>query len=59
MGVDQPFDDNKRTLWDEKCARSPCINYVKALRMQNISLNILYAQDVTFKLFLKIYLSDI
>lgn len=57
--MDHTFDDNKRRLWDAKFARSPCINYVKALRTQNISLNILYAQAITFELFLKIYLTDI
>lgn len=60
-GVDQPFDHNERRLQNVKFARRPCINYVKALRTQNISLNNLYAQDITFELFLKIYqqLTDI
>lgn len=37
---------------DVKLAHSSCINYVKALRTQNISFNILCARAITFELFL-------
>lgn len=41
--VGESFDYNKHSPRHVKLARSSCINYAKALRRQNISINILYA----------------
>lgn len=57
--VGESFDYNKHRPRHVKLAHSSCINYAKALRTQNISLNILYARAITFELFLTLYLTDI